>query len=394
MCYEFHYCSVLELNSSHPVLCAKIKMASTGNPLHDAKGHMIGLIRTAYDKEKSNEERSRNLQSEIDELEKERLILEKECSELEIRKNELEKKSSASSEARKMYGDVTSGDITHQDVVLSYQNHFTAAHRNLPKILDVPTKEAKFEAWTEASEIVEQSFDKNKEEIVSEMITKLWTALTNPPPTDKPLDINTSDLYKAFTVYIKKNEDKIKQVIAKNSPQEHNEAAAMFRFARDIIMQLDPEDYHSFIFEGMKRPKHYLQATASSAAISKAKAETEKKSKCHACGKKFELDKGDSPTYHLGYYWHQRHCRCVSCHKLVDENFVYYKKKSYCSHCLCCKCQKPIVIDEDVLETEQGQFHRNCLVCSTCHVFRNEMFQIGDNYICKKCYNDRSRKKR
>lgn len=63
----------------------------------------------------------------------------------------------------------------------------------------------------------------------------------------------------------------IKQVIAKNSPQEYNEAA-MFHFAGDIIMQLDPEDYHSFIFEGMKRPKHYLQATAtSSAAISKAK---------------------------------------------------------------------------------------------------------------------------
>lgn len=54
-----------------------------------------------------------------------------------------------------MYGDVTSGDTTHQDVVLSYQSHFTVAHRNLPKILNVPTKEAKFEAWTETSEIVE-----------------------------------------------------------------------------------------------------------------------------------------------------------------------------------------------------------------------------------------------
>ena len=54
-----------------------------------------------------------------------------------------------------MYGDVTAGDTTHQDVVLSYQSHFVDAHRNLPKVLDVPTKEAKFEAWTKASEIVE-----------------------------------------------------------------------------------------------------------------------------------------------------------------------------------------------------------------------------------------------
>ena len=45
----------------------------------------------------------------------------------------------------------------------------------------------------------------------------------------------------------------------------------MLCFARDIIMQLDPEDYHSFISEGKKRPKNYPQISTDSAAISKIK---------------------------------------------------------------------------------------------------------------------------
>lgn len=56
-----------------------------------------------------------------------------------------------------MFGDITAGDTTHQDVILSYQSHFQTAHRNLPKICGAKTKEEKFEAWEKASDIVEVS---------------------------------------------------------------------------------------------------------------------------------------------------------------------------------------------------------------------------------------------
>ncbi|XP_019862053.1 PREDICTED: uncharacterized protein LOC109590597 [Amphimedon queenslandica] len=271
-----------------------------------------------------------------------------------------------------MYGDVTSGDTTHQDVVLSYQSHFQNAHRDLPKVFNAQTKEAKFEEWKRASKIVEQSFDENKEEIISEMIKKLKIALETPPPTDKPLDSSTSDLYKAFTVYLKKNkseilnDDEVEQFI--DIPQEcgtKDYELAMAYFARDVIINLDPEDYHSFIVEGRKRPKNYPQeASGSAEAISKAKIEAEKKSKCHACKKRFELDKGESPTYHLGYYWHPFHYRCFSCHKEVDKDFLYYKnnRSSYCSCCYCWGCNKPIGGDKAVVTKQlQGQYHKKCL---------------------------------
>uniref|UniRef100_A0A1X7TRR8 COMM domain-containing protein 3 n=1 Tax=Amphimedon queenslandica TaxID=400682 RepID=A0A1X7TRR8_AMPQE len=212
-----------------------------GTPLDDAKTYIDDLIKTC-DNGRSDQE---NLERAIKELENEKMILEKECTELENKTKELDRKSSASSEARKMYGDVTAGDLTHQDVVLSYQSHFQSAHRYLPKLFGAQTKEAIYQEWIRASEIVKQSFDKSKEQIISEMIAKLGTALTD-RPTDKPSDGNTTDLYRAFKVYLKKNElndEKIEEIIAENAHQDHlKDAAMMFYFARDIIMQLDPED--------------------------------------------------------------------------------------------------------------------------------------------------------
>ena len=65
------------------------------------------------------------------------------------------RKTSSSLDARKMYGDVTPGDTTHQDVVLLYQNYFKATFRSLPKDLQAQSKEEKYELWQKTATIVE-----------------------------------------------------------------------------------------------------------------------------------------------------------------------------------------------------------------------------------------------
>ena len=70
------------------------------------------------------------------------------------------RKTSSSLDARKMYGDVTPGDTTHQDVVLLYQNYFKAAFRSLPKDLQVQSKEDRYKLWQITSTIVEVKFYK------------------------------------------------------------------------------------------------------------------------------------------------------------------------------------------------------------------------------------------
>ena len=62
--------------------------------------------------------------------------------------------TSSSRDARKMYGDMTPGDKTHQDVTLLYQNHFKSSHRNMPKKLD-KTSDEKYELWGKTAEIVQ-----------------------------------------------------------------------------------------------------------------------------------------------------------------------------------------------------------------------------------------------
>lgn len=51
-----------------------------------------------------------------------------------------------------MYGDITPGDVTHQDVKLLYENYFKNFFRSLPKALE---KQEKFEVWKLISAIVQ-----------------------------------------------------------------------------------------------------------------------------------------------------------------------------------------------------------------------------------------------
>ena len=63
--------------------------------------------------------------------------------------------TSSSRDARKMYGDMTPGDMTHHDVTLLYQNHFKNSHRNMPKKLDKTKSKEKYEIWGKSAEIVQ-----------------------------------------------------------------------------------------------------------------------------------------------------------------------------------------------------------------------------------------------
>ena len=51
-----------------------------------------------------------------------------------------------------MYGDMTPGDVTHQDVILQYTNYFKDAFRNMPKALQ---HEDKYKVWQKCADIVQ-----------------------------------------------------------------------------------------------------------------------------------------------------------------------------------------------------------------------------------------------
>ena len=56
-----------------------------------------------------------------------------------------------------MYGDITPGDTTHQDVILLYQNHFKNAFRNMPRALK-EKEPNKFKIWKMCADIVQVNF--------------------------------------------------------------------------------------------------------------------------------------------------------------------------------------------------------------------------------------------
>uniref|UniRef100_A0A1X7TSG9 Uncharacterized protein n=1 Tax=Amphimedon queenslandica TaxID=400682 RepID=A0A1X7TSG9_AMPQE len=94
----------------------------------------------------------------------------------------LHRKESSSRDARKMYGDVTPGDTTHQDVILLYQNYFKNAFRNLPKDLKTESKEEKYELWRKAVDIFMASFEQNQITIIEMMTSAIEeNSLLYPP---------------------------------------------------------------------------------------------------------------------------------------------------------------------------------------------------------------------
>lgn len=64
----------------------------------------------------------------------------------------LHRMKSVSRMARKMYGDVVPGELTHADMALQYKNYFKEQHRALPKAL--PAVE-KYKVWEMTSKIIQ-----------------------------------------------------------------------------------------------------------------------------------------------------------------------------------------------------------------------------------------------
>lgn len=66
------------------------------------------------------------------------------------------RRSCASVDARKMYGDLTPGDTTHKDVIREYEDYFKKTFRHLPKELKQSTStEEKYKIWKMTSDIVQ-----------------------------------------------------------------------------------------------------------------------------------------------------------------------------------------------------------------------------------------------
>ena len=63
--------------------------------------------------------------------------------------------TSASRDARKMYGDLTPGDQTHQDAILLYQNHFKEAFHKMPSSFK---EQSKYKVWQMCANIMQVCF--------------------------------------------------------------------------------------------------------------------------------------------------------------------------------------------------------------------------------------------
>ena len=175
-----------------------------------------------------------------------------------------------------MYGDIIPGDTTHQDVVLLYHNYFKTAHRSLPKEKD----KGKYEVWEMISTIIwvcsytmitqfvnpsymhQESFKRNKDDIIQKIKTDLRRALLPDTPPKIPLDESTIDLFRVFHIYIKDSvsiQDIRKEVTTDVSLKLLNimciiqltqglgrEEYSYRNQAIELITQLDPKYYYSF----------------------------------------------------------------------------------------------------------------------------------------------------
>ncbi|XP_019851322.1 PREDICTED: uncharacterized protein LOC109581550 isoform X2 [Amphimedon queenslandica] len=208
------------------------------------------LLQTDHD-ETSNEET--RLQRRYNKLNQEVMQLEREINELKEIENKEERYTSASRDARKMYGDITPGDQTHQDVILLYQNHFKSAFRNMPKDLypkDRPPEDKdKFEIWQMCGHIFQVCFDAMKDDIIATMKKGMDDSFKKDfNDSECKLDENTRDIFRAFKMIISQfNAEKVKQKVKEKIPLEQEE---MFDFVWTMIQTLDPVDYASFIATG------------------------------------------------------------------------------------------------------------------------------------------------
>ncbi|XP_019851299.1 PREDICTED: uncharacterized protein LOC109581541 [Amphimedon queenslandica] len=172
----------------------------------------------------------------------------KSIKKLEGEKEHVDRLTSSSRDARKMYGDMTPGDTTHQDVTLAYQNHFKSAQRNMPKKI---TSKDKYEVWEDCAQNVQDAFDDNRKELIQKMLEKVQDAVLE---DHKKLDETTYDLQRAFQMFLqaqcsdeKVQEDIIEEITNTSSDEEKEQRRKEVKIVMDILMALHPDDYIPFI---------------------------------------------------------------------------------------------------------------------------------------------------
>lgn len=231
------------------------------------------LLRLA-DETVSNEKQCEKLKRENAKLDSDIKALEQELKELKSKNEdlvsqeiELEKKTSSARDAHKMYGHIVPGDITHQDVILSFDNFFKTTLRNLPRQLSAQSKE-KYEVWHMTSDIVETSFEHCKDAIIKTISEKLKFELTVARSTGL-VDDKMADLFRAFHIFVNelcKEEIEQKHKGDNDESKEYknlrstcallgiddDDADTYIDLIVDIVTQIDPKDYTTFIKDGKK----------------------------------------------------------------------------------------------------------------------------------------------
>ncbi|XP_019850741.1 PREDICTED: cTAGE family member 5-like isoform X2 [Amphimedon queenslandica] len=227
-----------------------------------AEKQLLRLANETVSNEKLCEKLKREnakLDSDIKTLEEELKELKSKNEDLVSQERELEKKTSSARDAHKMYGHIAPGDITHQDVILSFDNFFKTTLRNLPRQLSAQSKE-KYEVWHMTSDIVETSFEHCKDAIIKKINDKI------------------ADLFRAFHIFVnelckeeieqkhqgdndeskeqnKMNMSKIKKNLRSTCALlsiDDDDADTYIDLIVAIVTQIDPKDYTTFIKDGKK----------------------------------------------------------------------------------------------------------------------------------------------
>ncbi|XP_019851009.1 PREDICTED: uncharacterized protein LOC109581387 isoform X2 [Amphimedon queenslandica] len=164
---------------------------------------------------------------------------ERKHSELQNEIEELDMKSSSSRDAHKMYGDIRPGDTTHQEVMVAYKNFYSNAPRNLLKVL--PEEADKFKVWEVISDIVQESFKENKENIIQKIKDKLHKVLLE--DNTKTLNEETTDLIRAFSMFIYSESVRIESVKQFLMTEERCDHHAIERTTKIINKKLNPKQF-------------------------------------------------------------------------------------------------------------------------------------------------------
>lgn len=375
--------------------------------LHEAKKALNFLVQDVTNREEYSKvvkEVHGAYKSQLEVLQENLDKLEREYEELKSEIEILDKKESSSLDARKMYGDVTPGDITHEEVKLLYSNYFKTGFHALPKALSA-RKEEKYNVWKVISAIVQKCYEVNKDVVTDEIMEKLQMVLVNPLLNDDGLidasidEEKKADLYRAFHVFVVEMSEKdhmrqkqgassfaesflslegIKEKLRTELPDQEQD----INLVADLITKLDPENYFTFI--KMKSSKQFYPTDRATEFWGKGTS-------CPACRKGFQTEDSTVPIHYSGLNWHLNHYYCARCQKVIEYKsglqcrYNEYHDVTFCSHCLCTKCKQPLL--EKCFDDKNGLlYHFDCVLLKCKHCRGSITHSDDENSLkCKQC---------